>query len=49
MEYYCKKCKRFCDFDEIEILQHTAEDDWQEFHIVCDSRVEVIIKRMKED
>lgn len=44
-EYYCKKCSKMCDFDdEIELREADFEGDWQEFHNICDSKVEVLLK-----
>jgi hypothetical protein len=44
-EYYCKKCNKTCDFDEeIELRETDYEGDWQEFHIVCDSKVILKLK-----
>jgi RNA polymerase subunit RPABC4/transcription elongation factor Spt4 len=43
-EYYCKKCKKTIDKDEMELREYEYEGDWKEFHIVCDSEVECLPK-----
>lgn len=44
--YYCPKCNRFCDFDEeVELREDYFEGNWQEFHIDCDSKVHIKIRK----
>jgi len=39
-EYYCPKCKKYCNFDEeLDIVEGYYEGDWQTIHIVCDEQV----------
>ncbi len=39
--YYCEKCKNICDFEEIELREGYFEGEWEEVHILCDSKVEL--------
>ncbi len=44
-DYYCKNCDKFCDSQsEVELKEAYHEGDWEEFHIMCGSRVTVSIK-----
>jgi len=45
-DYYCSECNKFCDFnDEIEFRAVDFEDDWKDFHIDCNSIVEISLKK----
>ena len=43
-EYYCSECNKKIDGDEMELREDQYEGDWNEFHIVCNSRVLVLLK-----
>lgn len=34
-EYYCRHCKKLCEFDELELEEQGFEGDWVEVHPVC--------------
>ena len=49
-EYYCPTCNRKVHWNEIEILEHMYEGDWEDFHIECGSMVDSIpTLHLKED
>jgi hypothetical protein len=43
-EYFCKKCNKMCDKDEVELREDQFEGDWEDFHIDCGTKVQVILK-----
>lgn len=44
-DYYCPKCKKYCDFrEEIELLECGFGGEFQETHFTCNTAVIVIPK-----
>ena len=44
-EFYCETCGRICDYEELELREvGWLGDDYEEFHILCDTEVKKSIK-----
>ena len=43
-EFYCETCGRKCDYEELELREVGFGDDYEEFHIVCDTEVKKSLK-----
>ncbi|MFA2720597.1 hypothetical protein [Bacillus paranthracis] len=42
--YYCPKCNKNCDHEEMELQEDMFEGDWVEFHRNCGTKLVVSLK-----
>ena len=40
--YYCKRCEKACNSDEVEIVEGYEEGDWVEIHTECNEAVSFV-------